>query len=79
MIARLAKNRSRGWLPCVIVAYVSTVRDGGRECLRQIYSHIYVEYVVKNPIQPRMQPITASLFILHLNKYIRGLPYFSSS
>eukprot|EP00288_Rhodomonas_lens_P018014 CAMPEP_0177700496 /NCGR_PEP_ID=MMETSP0484_2-20121128/6124_1 /TAXON_ID=354590 /ORGANISM="Rhodomonas lens, Strain RHODO" /LENGTH=134 /DNA_ID=CAMNT_0019211697 /DNA_START=69 /DNA_END=470 /DNA_ORIENTATION=- len=39
-----------------------------RECLRQVYSHIFVEYVVKNPLQPMDQPITCSYFVQALNK-----------
>mmetsp|Transcript_50046 Transcript_50046/g.156630 ORF Transcript_50046/g.156630 Transcript_50046/m.156630 type:complete len:146 (-) Transcript_50046:599-1036(-) len=50
-----------------------------RECLRQIYSHIYVEYVTKNPLQALGAPISSTIFSQSLNKYIRGLPYFMSS
>jgi hypothetical protein len=50
-----------------------------RECLRQVYSGIYVEYVTKNPVQPLGTPITSTYFSQSLNKYIRGLPYFLST
>jgi hypothetical protein len=50
-----------------------------RECLRQVYTGIYVEYVTKNPLQPRGTPITSNYFVQNLNKYIRGLPYFLST
>mmetsp|Transcript_18844 Transcript_18844/g.38310 ORF Transcript_18844/g.38310 Transcript_18844/m.38310 type:complete len:147 (+) Transcript_18844:103-543(+) len=50
-----------------------------RECLRQVYSHIYVEFVVKNPLQAMGAPITCAYFVQELNKYVRGLPYFRSN
>mmetsp|Transcript_37830 Transcript_37830/g.86225 ORF Transcript_37830/g.86225 Transcript_37830/m.86225 type:complete len:147 (+) Transcript_37830:3-443(+) len=50
-----------------------------RECLRQMYSHIYVEYVTKNALQPLAGTISCAYFTQSLNKYIRGLPYFSSN
>lgn len=33
-----------------------------RECLRQVYSGIYVEYATKNPLQPLGTPVTSTYF-----------------
>mmetsp|Transcript_33302 Transcript_33302/g.85372 ORF Transcript_33302/g.85372 Transcript_33302/m.85372 type:complete len:142 (-) Transcript_33302:48-473(-) len=49
-----------------------------RECLKQIYTHIYVEHVVKNPAQKVGEPIVCTHFVHTINKYVRGLPYFLS-
>ncbi|KAJ3110476.1 TRAPP subunit bet5 [Physocladia obscura] len=44
--------------------------------LRQIYSSIYVENVVKNPLAKPNTPIKNELFRGSLDKYIRGLQNF---
>lgn len=52
---------------------------GGRDVvrhLREIYSEIYVEYVVKNPLYVRGAPITSHLFLQKLDTYVRSLPCF---
>ncbi|XP_064615515.1 trafficking protein particle complex subunit 1-like [Liolophura sinensis] len=49
-----------------------------RDVLHQIYSTIFVEYVVKNPLCALGEPIASELFKQKLDDYIRGLPVFAS-
>ncbi|XP_043933222.1 trafficking protein particle complex subunit 1 [Protopterus annectens] len=49
-----------------------------RDILHQIYSNIYVEYVVKNPLCAQNEPIQSELFRTKLDNFIRGLPFFSA-
>ncbi|XP_052057561.1 trafficking protein particle complex subunit 1-like [Mytilus californianus] len=49
-----------------------------RDTLHQIYSNIYVEYVVRNPVCDLDKPITSELFQTKLDEFIRGLPFFPS-
>ncbi|XP_035674032.1 trafficking protein particle complex subunit 1-like [Branchiostoma floridae] len=49
-----------------------------RETLHQIYSSIYVEYVVKNPLYELGQPIESELFKAKLDNFVRGLPMFAT-
>ncbi|KAJ1970480.1 TRAPP complex subunit bet5 [Dimargaris xerosporica] len=53
-----------------------------REVLKQIYLHIYLEYVVKNALVPadpnRSLPIANDYFCAVLNNYIKGLACFQS-
>uniref|UniRef100_V9LFB3 Trafficking protein particle complex subunit n=1 Tax=Callorhinchus milii TaxID=7868 RepID=V9LFB3_CALMI len=49
-----------------------------RDILSQIYSTIYVEYVVKNPLCGLNEPIQSELFRSKLDNYIRGLAFFSA-
>ncbi|KAI9360471.1 Sybindin-like protein [Zopfochytrium polystomum] len=51
--------------------------DNMRETLRQIYSDIYVEYVVKNPLVKHGGVIRNELFRTHLNSFIRSLPNYN--
>jgi hypothetical protein len=60
---------------------LNTDRDVGDMTaqLKHIYSNIYVEYVVKNPLHTQQMlvngaPITCKLFTSNLRKYIEGLP-----
>ncbi|XP_046546287.1 trafficking protein particle complex subunit 1-like isoform X2 [Haliotis rubra] len=50
-----------------------------KETLQLIYSSIYVEYVVKNPLCCLDQPITSELFKAKLDDFVRGLPIFPAS
>ncbi|XP_046336108.1 trafficking protein particle complex subunit 1-like [Haliotis cracherodii] len=50
-----------------------------KETLQLIYSSIYVEYVVKNPLCYLDQPITSELFKAKLDDFVRGLPIFPTS
>ncbi|KAK3095874.1 hypothetical protein FSP39_020179 [Pinctada imbricata] len=47
-----------------------------RDVLHQIYSNIYLEYVVRNPLCELGQPISSELFHTKLDEYVRGLPIF---
>eukprot|EP01132_Coremiostelium_polycephalum_P001340 gene1340-1692_t len=49
-----------------------------REDLKRIYSNIYVEYVIKNPLYQPNTVIKCEMFISQLNQLIRGLIHFSS-
>jgi hypothetical protein len=49
-----------------------------REALRFIYSSIYVEYASKNPLYTPGEPLDSELFTATLDRYVRGLPGFSS-
>ncbi|XP_039356012.1 trafficking protein particle complex subunit 1 isoform X2 [Mauremys reevesii] len=49
-----------------------------RDVLHQIYSNIYVEFVVKNPLCSLSEPIQSELFRAKLDGFIRGLPFFSA-
>lgn len=46
--------------------------------LKHIYSHIYVEYVVNNPLSDikSAKQITSQLFKMQLKHYIEGLPCY---
>lgn len=46
------------------------------EALWHIYSKIYVEYVVKNPLCKPGEWITSDLFSSELDSYIQSLPFF---
>ncbi|XP_059145518.1 trafficking protein particle complex subunit 1-like [Physella acuta] len=49
---------------------------GMKDVLHQIFSSLYVEYVVKNPLCELDKPITSELFKNKLDEYIRNLPQF---
>ncbi|KAG8441515.1 hypothetical protein GDO86_007035 [Hymenochirus boettgeri] len=49
-----------------------------RDILHQIYSTIYVEYVVKNSLCSLNEPIQSELFKTKLDSFIRSLPFFSA-
>ena len=44
-----------------------------REALQHIYSAIYVEYVVKNPLYKPGEKFESELFTKHLNNFVRTL------
>ncbi|ORY53826.1 snare-like protein [Rhizoclosmatium globosum] len=46
------------------------------ETLKQIYSKLYVEFVVKNPLAKPNTPIKNELFRTNLDKYIQALPNY---
>ncbi|XP_054662707.1 trafficking protein particle complex subunit 1-like isoform X2 [Grus americana] len=47
-----------------------------REALHHIYSHLFVELVVKNPLCPPRQPVQSDLFRSRLDAFVRSLPFF---
>lgn len=44
--------------------------------LREIYSEVYVEFVVKNPLYKKGTIIKSELFLSKLDAYVRSLPCF---
>ncbi|DBA96345.1 TPA: hypothetical protein ACH3X3_002520 [Trebouxia sp. C0006] len=44
-----------------------------QDCLTYIYSNLYVEYVMKNPLYEPGQPFSYELFSNNLNRYIRSI------
>lgn len=44
--------------------------------LREIYSEVYVEFVTKNPLARRADPVKSPLFLAKLDSYVRALPCF---
>lgn len=49
-----------------------------RELLQQMYSQIYVEYVVKNPLCNMKEPIRSELFKTKLDTFIKQSNVFAS-
>jgi hypothetical protein len=45
--------------------------------LKSIYSNIFVEYVIKNPLWKRGQPIDVELFRNHLTRFVKGLGFYN--
>ncbi|KAM9700056.1 trafficking protein particle complex subunit 1 isoform 2-T3 [Menidia menidia] len=52
---------------------VSTARD----TLQQIYSSLFVELLVKNPLCDSSQTLDSELFSSRLDAFIRALPFYS--
>lgn len=50
---------------------------GMKDVLHQIFSSLYVEYVVKNPLCELDKPVTSELFKVKLDEYIKSLPQFA--
>lgn len=46
------------------------------DTLRNIYSKVYVEYVVRNPLCKTGEPISCDLFTSELDTYVKSLPFF---
>lgn len=44
--------------------------------LREIYSDVYVEYAIKNPLYKKGTEIKSELFLTKLDTYVRSLPWF---
>ncbi|XP_077285437.1 blocked early in transport 5 [Arctopsyche grandis] len=51
--------------------------QGVRELLRKMYSQVYVEYVVKNPLCSMNEPIKSELFKAKLDAFIKQTPIFA--
>ncbi|ELT88724.1 hypothetical protein CAPTEDRAFT_19288 [Capitella teleta] len=49
-----------------------------RDTLHQIYSSIYLEYVMKNPLCVQGDVIESELFQTKLDDFVRGLPIFAT-
>ncbi|KAL7863845.1 hypothetical protein AOLI_G00152650 [Acnodon oligacanthus] len=48
-----------------------------RDILHQLYSTVYVEYIVKNPLCMLGETLQSELFSSRLDSFIRALPFFS--
>uniref|UniRef100_A0AAX7VLH9 Trafficking protein particle complex subunit n=1 Tax=Astatotilapia calliptera TaxID=8154 RepID=A0AAX7VLH9_ASTCA len=48
-----------------------------RDTLQHIYSNLYVELIVKNPVCTSTQTLESELFSSRLDAFIRALPYYS--
>ncbi|GAB1600439.1 trafficking protein particle complex subunit 1-like [Argonauta hians] len=48
-----------------------------RDILHQIYSSLYVEYVVKNPLCALNKPITSELFKTKVDEFVQGLSIYA--
>ncbi|XP_056589662.1 trafficking protein particle complex subunit 1 isoform X2 [Triplophysa dalaica] len=48
-----------------------------RDTLQQIYSTLYVEYIVKNPLCVLGESLQSDLFNSKLDSFIRALPFFN--
>ncbi|KAL2079413.1 hypothetical protein ACEWY4_025157 [Coilia grayii] len=49
-----------------------------RDILHQIYSTLYVEYIVKNPLCVLGDTLQSELFNSRLDSFVRALPFFSA-
>ncbi|XP_033761073.1 trafficking protein particle complex subunit 1-like [Pecten maximus] len=47
-----------------------------KDVLHQMYSNIFVEYVVRNPMCSLDQPIKSELFESKMDDFVRGLSFF---
>ena len=50
-----------------------------QEVLHQLYSDIFVEYAVKNPLCSLEESVSSDLFKSKLDEFIRGLPIFAGT
>uniref|UniRef100_A0A1B6E351 Trafficking protein particle complex subunit n=1 Tax=Clastoptera arizonana TaxID=38151 RepID=A0A1B6E351_9HEMI len=50
-----------------------------RDLLQQMYSQVYIEYVVKNPIINLNEPIKSELFKQKLDTFIKQYPVFNNN
>ncbi|XP_051956835.1 trafficking protein particle complex subunit 1-like [Xyrauchen texanus] len=48
-----------------------------RDTLQQIYSTLYVEYIVRNPLCVLGESLQSDIFNNKLDSFIRALPFFS--
>ncbi|KAG0710036.1 Trafficking protein particle complex subunit 1 [Chionoecetes opilio] len=60
------------------VLNTDAVATGIKELLHQIYTQVYVEYVVFNPMCPLSKPIESELFAARLDEVVRQSPAYAS-
>lgn len=58
------------------VLNTDTSAQNVRDLLQQIYSQIYVEYVVKNPVGNMKEPISSELFKIKLDAFVKQSSIF---
>ncbi|CAL9694181.1 unnamed protein product [Knipowitschia caucasica] len=51
--------------------------SNARDSLQHLYSNIYVEHVVKNPLVPEAQTLDSEIFCSKLDSFIKALPFYS--
>ncbi|XP_062521493.1 trafficking protein particle complex subunit 1-like [Corticium candelabrum] len=61
----------------VLATDLNVASSRAQEILQKLYTQVYIEYVVKNPLCPHGQPIDSELFISKLDAFMRGLTIFS--
>ncbi|XP_026468578.1 trafficking protein particle complex subunit 1 [Ctenocephalides felis] len=52
---------------------------GVKELLQQLYSQVWVEYVVRNPLCNPRQPVTSELFKTKLDAFVKQSPMFQKN
>lgn len=52
------------------------VSTGVKEILQQLYSKVFVEYAVRNPLWTPGTPVTSDLFKVKLDEFIKQCPIF---
>ncbi|KAF2893712.1 hypothetical protein ILUMI_12460 [Ignelater luminosus] len=60
------------------VLNTDTNAQGVRELLQQIYSRVYLEYVVKNPLVRLNESIQSELFKAKLDEFVKESPIYLS-
>ncbi|CAH1183796.1 unnamed protein product [Phaedon cochleariae] len=58
------------------VLNTSVDSEGVNEILHQLYSQVYLEYVVKNPLCDLGSPIKSELFETKLDSFVKQLPIY---
>ncbi|GAM29007.1 hypothetical protein SAMD00019534_121830, partial [Acytostelium subglobosum LB1] len=48
-----------------------------RDELKKVYSTVFIDYVIKNPLYEPNSIIKCELFITHLNQMIKQIPYYN--
>uniref|UniRef100_H3C6E0 Trafficking protein particle complex subunit n=1 Tax=Tetraodon nigroviridis TaxID=99883 RepID=H3C6E0_TETNG len=51
--------------------------SNARDTLQHIYSDLYVEFIVKNPVGVSAHSLDSELFSSRLEAFIKSLPYYS--
>ncbi|XP_056884028.1 trafficking protein particle complex subunit 1 isoform X1 [Takifugu flavidus] len=51
--------------------------SNARDTLQHIYSNLYVEFIVKNPVGSSSHSLDSELFSSRLEAFIKALPYYS--
>ncbi|KAK3870408.1 hypothetical protein Pcinc_012679 [Petrolisthes cinctipes] len=60
------------------VLNTDTHAQGIKELLHQLYTQVYVEYVVFNPLCPLNKPIESELFATKLDEVVKQSPAYAS-
>ena len=60
----------------MFVLNTDTSVDNIQDVLQHMYARIFVEYVVRNPLQQPGEPIESELFSTKLDEYVQCLSFF---